>query len=577
MRAISCLGLGTLALACTATGNDQTVRSADASSDGWTAEPPSANADAAADALRDQAAPRVDAVAATDAAVSDAGAGRDGPDAADQNAPSGQAPYPLVSDFIGVNGFIDDPVDKLATIGNVREYHNWSWCEGNGATAYPGYPNNQNAFSLWNGFWDFDAYYADLAAKGVFAYPVIQQGVSWINGGAVPPVAAGSDPTIPQSYAAHADHLFQYAARYGRVKVADNLLKLATDQKRVSGLDTLRYIEDYNEQDANWILPSSQPLFTAAQYAAMASADYDGDERRMGTTVGVKNADPQMKLVMGGLAGSGTGVSAWEKSVEAYVDGIRAWAASHRAGNFPADVINVHYYSFGPDPFGTANPRPASSPEADKVQESMALLRAYRDRNLPGKELWLTEFGYDTDNLSRLRAPAIGQNPAPIVQGQWLVRYVLALMAAGLDRAFVFMLRDGCEGSNCHVQFDTCGLMTVKDKWLPKPSYFFLATLRSRLGPFGWAGEASSDNPNVRIARFKDPSNAKGAYVLWAPTSNDTTVAAYELPIGAASSAMEVRLVDQRTSGADAPLAIAQGTVRVDVGETPVIVLVDAI
>jgi hypothetical protein len=570
MRAVTILGLGALALACTESGENPTVPSADASVAGLTDA--SYTGDASPDAPDDLAAPVGDS-----GPVPDASAFQDAADAPSTTdaASSGPAPYPVVADFIGVNGFIDDPADKLAAIGNVREYHNWSWCEGNGAATYPGYPKNENAFSLWSGFWDFDAYYAGLAAKGVFAYPVIQQGVSWINGGAIPPIAAGADPAAPASYAAHADHMFQYAARYGRVKVADNLLKLAADQKRVSGLGTLQYIEDFNEQDANWILPNSQPLFTAAQYAAMASADYDGDERRMGATVGVKNADPQIKLVMGGLAGSGTGVSAWEKSVETYVDGIRAWSASHRAG-FPADVINVHYYSFGPDPFGTASPRPAVSPEADKVQESMALLRAYRDQKLPGKELWLTEFGYDTDSLSRLRAPAIGKNPAPIVQGQWLVRYILALMAARFDRAFIFVLRDGCEGTSCHVQFDTCGLTSVKDKWVPKPAYFFLATVRSRLGPFGWAGEAISGNPNVRIARFADPSSTKGAYVLWAPTSDDTTVAGYDLSVGAATSATEVRLVDQQPSGTAAPLVIAQGHVKVDVGETPVIVLVDA-
>ncbi len=69
---------------------------------------------------------------------------------------------PRVSDFLGLNGFIDDPIDKLAAIGNVREYHNWSWNDGNGATGYPGYPNNQLSFSLFSGFWDFDAYYAAL-------------------------------------------------------------------------------------------------------------------------------------------------------------------------------------------------------------------------------------------------------------------------------------------------------------------------------------------------------------------------------------------------------------------------------
>jgi len=82
--------------------------------------------------------------------------GPPGPDGGgtDPGGGSTQETGTVVGDFLGVNGFIDDPTDKLAAIGNVREYHSWSWCEGNGDAMYPGYPNNQNSFSLWNGFWE---------------------------------------------------------------------------------------------------------------------------------------------------------------------------------------------------------------------------------------------------------------------------------------------------------------------------------------------------------------------------------------------------------------------------------------
>jgi hypothetical protein len=67
----------------------------------------------------------------------------------------------------------------------------------------------------------------------------------------------------------------------------------------------------------------------------------------------------------------------------------------------------VHDYRFGPDPFRTASPKPELSPEGCKLQDLMYSIVSYRDQNLPGKELWLTGFGYDTDPNSRLRAPAI--------------------------------------------------------------------------------------------------------------------------------------------------------------------------
>jgi len=282
-------------------------------------------------------------------------------------------------------------------------------------------------------------------------------------------------------------------------------------------------------------------------------------------------------MVMGGLAGSGSTIVSWEQSIESYLDGMRTWSAANRGGSFPADVINVHYYTFGPDPFGTPSPRPAISPEAAKLEETMALLRDYRNTQLPGKELWITEFGYDTDSLSRLRAPALGRNSAPVVQGQWLLRTYLALLAAGFDRAFMFMLRDPCDVdvTTCHVQFDTSGLTTAKGKWVPKPAYFFIATARARLASFGFDGPLPSGNANVRIAKFRDSKSTQRAFVLWAPTSNDTIVPAFSLTVGAATKATLVTLADQQLNGMESALPIQSGTVAVDVDESPRIVLVD--
>jgi len=80
-----------------------------------------------------------------------------------------------------------------------------------------------------------------MQQAGLFAYPVVQGGVAWLNNSAVPPVAANADPTMPASYAAHADVMFQFAARYGKTTVADSLLKLASGQPRSSGLGTVKY------------------------------------------------------------------------------------------------------------------------------------------------------------------------------------------------------------------------------------------------------------------------------------------------------------------------------------------------
>ena len=142
-------------------------------------------------------------------------------------APAG----PRVSDFLGINGFIDDPTEKLAAVGNVREYHDWSWNDGNGAAGYPGYPNNQLSFSLFSGFWDFDAYYAALGQAGAMVFPCVEGSVDYLAN-AMPPVPAGADVKAPASYVAHASFMYQLAARYGTQAVPTANLKLASDQTR---------------------------------------------------------------------------------------------------------------------------------------------------------------------------------------------------------------------------------------------------------------------------------------------------------------------------------------------------------
>jgi hypothetical protein len=484
----------------------------------------------------------------------------------DSEAPAGPdagaAPAATIGFFVGVNGLITDDVANLAPIGAVREYHNWGWL-GNNFDDQP-YPQTLYTPNIPGFGWDWDSFFSGLQAMGASGFPVVQGPAPWAADGGVPP-ASGS-PTAAASYIAHGDTMFQIAARWGRVKVPDAKLELMAGQTRSSGLGTVGYFEDYNEED-------NAPGFTGDVFAAMASADYDGDQTRLGATIGVKNADPGAKLVMGGLSGAyGTG-DTWIHSITKFLDAARAWSAAHRAGSFPADVINVHYYSFGP-----GAPAPALSPEDDHVQAKLAAVVAYRDANLPGKPVWWTEFGYDTYAKSPLHAPALGSNSAFIVQGQWLVRDLLAALAAGVERATLFELDDTCTppASACNVQFATAGLLADADDAgaAPKPAWYFVATFRSRLQDMVYGGEQDSGQADVKIAAFRDTKSTGGALVVWAPTSNATVHSAYSLALPAgAATAKAVALADKQRQGVESALSPAGGSVTLDVSETPTIVL----
>ncbi len=460
--------------------------------------------------------------------------------------------------LIGINTFVNDPLGRMMAAGFVREYHNWSWCEGNNDPEYPGYPNNENRFNTLG--WNFDYYYQNLKSAGITACPDIQNGARWINQNLlVKPLSANEDAADPFSYAEHADHLFQYAARYGSQAVDESLLKLAEGQAVVSGSDLLNYYEDWNEQDKWW--EGGDAYFTPYEYAAMASADYDGHLGAMGNTLGVKNADPNARLVMGGIA----------KHDLNYVKAIKLWADYYRNGSFPLDVINIHYYCNNGD--GLSSGTAGISPEADDLKGLLEGFVDYRNRYLPGKEVWITEFGYDTHPQSVQRAPEIGTFSQQEVQGQWMVRSYLALAAAGVDRAAMYMLRDVNENSS--TKYSTSGLVRSKDNdWEPKISWFYTYTLKNRLAGMQFDGEIASGNPNVWIYKFINIENNTAAYAVWCPTSDQTTVDAYELQLDAAGvKALLVELQVGSIGGQASDLAIEQGKILIDVSERPVFVL----
>ncbi|MEJ7646214.1 MAG: fibronectin type III domain-containing protein [Chryseolinea sp.] len=484
-----------------------------------------------------------------------------------------------VDKFMGTNAFVDDPINRMQAVGFIREYHNWNWDEGDiwsggGNQAYPGYPNNQMKWApseAGGGGWNFDTFYNNVLAGGLTISPVIQGSVAWLHGGTnfpgddKPIDEPGASTTNPNSYEKKAHHMFQFAARYGSTVVADNKLTLAPGQPRNSGLGLVKYVEDWNEQDKNWMGPNAQ--FSAQEYAAMASANYDGHANTMhqGTgTFGVKNADPTIKMVMGGI---------FQTDLQ-YIMDMKAWFNANRVDHkFAADVINVHDYAW----LNACGPcgGPAKSPEQHGYREKLTPFVQYRNQNLPGVEVWISEFGWDTNQGSSLAAPAIGPFDVQEVQGQWMVRAYLAFAAAGVDRAMQYMLRDVNPNDATH--FSTSGLVAQKDDWTPKKSWYYVYTMKNTLTNMKFIGEQTSSDPNILIYKFKDVNSSAGAYVVWAKTRQNYTVNNFSVSLPGASSATKIDMVSGDTDGTSSALPISAGSVSLNVTERPVYIKVNTI
>lgn len=456
---------------------------------------------------------------------------------------------PTMGELMGLNGFIDDDRSLLAAVGNLREYHSWQWDDGDGDATTPAYPANRFGWSPswvrgtgWG--WNFDEYYQDLSSKGMSMQPVFQGSPAWMFGKAVgdslKPFPLGRDSSLPASYVEHADYMYQFAARFGRTKHSASDLRVDAMNTATSGAGSVDWMEPWNEPDKDW--KGLTGYFSPHVLAAMSSADYDGDQGRMGAKVGVKNGDPTMKMALPGLIGI----------VPEYVKSMKFWADVHRDGAFPADALNFHHYCTDGGGQGAGEATTGISPEADGLRAKLENLAAWRDRYLPGKELWLSEFGWDTHQGSVFRAPATAGNDGYEMQARWLVRAYLEIAASGFQKAHMFMLRDTWDSSPG--VFATSGLVhdkydTLSPKYEKKVSWWYVNTLHKRLGNYRFESDMTAGS--VKVYKFRNSVVSDSvAYVVWNP--DDKAVAAqFTLPGVIAGSLREIHFAQGEALGVE--------------------------
>ena len=443
--------------------------------------------------------------------------------------PAKQAAVPVtrqpLSAYMGINAYewnfeneqgtgTLDP-GKLAATHNftaVRHYLDWGKLEPS-AGSYTFNPAH-------NGGWDYDTMYRWCADQHIEVLACVKTVPKWIEE-TYPadkrnyeniPARYGSDLTNPASYKEQAQLAFQFAARYGSGKVSPALLKIdnkprwngdKTNGIR-TGLGTIHYIECDNERDKWW--KGRTAYQTGREYAANMSAFYDGHKGTLGAGCGVKNADPSMLVVMGGLANPDPG----------YVQGMVDWSREHRglrkdgSTDLPWDIINYHYYANN----GTQGNEPTNgvAPEMSATDSLAQAFMALVQRNAPGMPVWVTEAGYDVNQQSTQRViPAAGKDILT-TQADWILRTSLMYARTGVQRLFYYQLYDDNAAST--IKYGTSGL--VNDNRTPRPAADYLRQVNAMFGSYVYAATISN---NPMVDKYTDP-NGRTMYVLW-QTGND--------------------------------------------------------
>lgn len=468
------------------------------------------------------------------------------------------------------DGKIYEPkMDLIKSFTSVRHYIDWDKLE----TTQGNYTFNPTH----KGGWNYDVIYERCKAEGIDVLPCIKNTPDWMYN-TYPsnqrdedniPLFNGADRTKPASYIDMAKLGFQFAARYGANKKVDSsLVKVNPKERWVGdgvnqvkiGMGLIKYIECNNEPDKWW--KGKRAQYTPQEFAACLSAFYDGNKGKMGKGVGVKNADPSIKVVMGGIA----------KPDVNFVKDIVEWCKKNRGYKADGsvdlcfDIMNYHMYSNDNTSwFGNfTSKKRGVAPELNKMGKVADSFVDYARSLGPNIQVWSTELGYDLRDQSVQRAIPIGSKSALLTQADWIVRSALLYARHDIDRVFFYQLFDqDAPGTNSGTPFGNSGLVTEKGR---RPAADYLVQVNKLMGNYFFNQTISTD-PIVDVYKL----GSKVMFVLVVPDEVGRT-AHYELNLKGAKSAVIYTLKAGADQAEEKKVPVNGGKIEVEVTETPVFV-----
>ena len=366
----------------------------------------------------------------------------------------------------------------------------------------------------------------------------------------------GMNTEDPVSYSRHARMMWNLAAFFGSTKVDTALLSISNRPKE-SGRGSMRLFENGNEEDAWWV---GNKYCSPVEYFAQSTADWDGDEGRLGKRFGIRNADPHSRLMMSGIIGLDT------NRVKVYKFLSENLRNDHQ---FPwQGGIQYHYYCNRNDK--------GISPEADSLRYRLAQVRNCSRRMAPEVDCFLGENGYDKGQASRQATPLLPGYSVSQSQGILLLRSINATFFSGFDAYILYWLKDSAPQDSPDVYFTSGILRQMPDgKTMAYPGWYYISTLVNQLGNY-IPDSVISEKGNVWIYKYRHQQVRDSvAYFVYAPTVNGTKIGQYSLYLGKVSgnTVREIDFKDDSDQGNENLLKVKQGTVIIPIDEKPRLVL----
>lgn len=299
----------------------------------------------------------------------------------------------------------------------------------------------------------------------------------------------------------------------------------------------------------NQALAASMEVGNEPHLTVFTDAEYRTVFRNMAQ--GVRDADPNLLVVTANSHTLPTDEYARQISILNGLEGLY-------------DVINVHSYAIVGDWPGREQTFPEDTSVNDDFLRTVTDLIAWRNANAPGKQIWLTEFGWDA--CSAAPEPVGGWenwngSVSETAQAQYIARAFLVFAGHDLDRAYLYWFNDDDKA----IQFGCAGIFR---NHVRKPSFHAMRYLFQQLGAFS-VNPVQTVAGDAYVYALSKPANpGTVVWAVWSPTGSGRTASfSLDLQGRVLNRAEALPLADGPAPAVSA--TVANGQVSFMLSETP--------
>lgn len=256
----------------------------------------------------------------------------------------------------------------------------------------------------------------------------------------------------------------------------------------------------YGEAFGKYFGPSSNNLVELAEIGNEPEKFNDEQYKIMFENMakGMRKSDPKLKIAPCAVA-----LGTWDKYSK-NVDLLKDMGSLY-------DVLNVHSYAFVEyyPTWKRAHPESKTTKYLTAVQEVID----WKAKNAKDKEIWLTEFGYDSTTKPNEKTGDFSKwvGVTDEEQARYIVRSYLVFSEMDIDRAYLFWFNDE-DKPTLHA---SSGL--TRD-YKPKPSYHAVAHLLKTLGDYRFDKAVSKADEGLYAYEYKAAKGNDRIMVVWSAT-----------------------------------------------------------